>query len=178
MKDTDKLDTLRIGNASEALATSIFLPLCALFFILIGVVLLAAEQAGGVPFFELIPILIGIAFLYWFYKSNLVYALQLGESFDVTFVMRKNKSYAYDEIQSIKLSTQTTKLMGVIVIKRDLYINIEMQDGLSFRLRTNQRELDKIKSILTSKGLVEAIDAKIGESPSEWLFLPPSFLDG
>jgi len=58
--------------------------------------------------------------------QDLVYALNLGESFDITFMIRKNKPYAYDEIQSIKLSTQTTKLMGIIVINRDLYINIKM----------------------------------------------------
>jgi len=175
VKDKDKLNPLRISNASEALATSIFLPLCALFFILLGVVFLAAMQFGDIPFFELIPILIGLSFAYWFYKSNLVYALQLGESLNVTFVIRKNKSYTYHEIQSIKLSTQTTKLMGIIVINRNLYINIEMQDGLSFRVRTNQRELDKIKAILTSKGMLEDINEEVGETPSEWIFLPPSF---
>lgn len=177
MNDTNQLNTLRISNASEALATAIFLPLCALFFILMGVMFFALNHSGWLPLFELIPILIGLAFAYGFYTSNLVYALQLGESFDITFVIRKNKSCPYNEIQSIKLSTQTTKLMGIIVINRDLYINIEMQDGLSFRLRTNPRELDKIKAMLISKGMQEDIQGEVGESPAEWMFLPPSFFD-
>jgi len=174
------MNTIRFTNYSEAMGTSIFMPMSALFFLLIGVLILGTAWPH-VPSFttviiSLIPILIGLAFAYFFVQSNLIYALRLGDACDISFVCRKNRTYAYQDIKSVKLNTQTTKL-SMIPIKRDLYIHIDMQDRISFQLRTNQRELEKIKSILTSKGLIEAIDTKVGKNPSEWLFLPPSLFD-
>ncbi|MDX8404527.1 MAG: hypothetical protein R8K50_00055 [Mariprofundus sp.] len=175
------MNTIRFTNYSEAVGTSIFMPVSALFFLLIGALLFGTAWPHSLSLttvvISLIPISIGLAFAYFFVQSNLIYALSFGDTCDVSFVCRKNRAYAYQDIKSVKLSTQATKLY-MIPINQDLYITIAMQDGLSFQLRTNQRELEKIKSILTSKGLIEAIDTKIGESPSEWLFLPPSFLDG
>jgi len=175
------MNTIPFTNYSEAVGTSIFMLMFALFFLLIGVLLFETAWPHSLSFttviISLIPILIGLAFAYFFVKSNLIYALRLGDTCDISFVCRKNRTYAYQDIKSVKLNTQITKL-SMIPVKRDLYINIDMQDGLSFQLRTNHRELEKIKSILTSKGLIEAIDDKqIGEIPSEWLFLPPSFFD-
>jgi len=139
--------------------------------------LLVADGIGNL--FALLLISVGVWVAYKYPRIEPLLTISFSDTIKLGFLLQRNKSFGYNDIASIHISFQKTRVAGTFIpLNTDMYINIVVREGEVYRLRSNDSELDKIKAVLFDKGLVEKVDETGSKKDMARLILvPPSLIE-